>query len=344
VSSERRLILEKIADEAGVSVRTVQRVLSNALKESRPSAAARASAIRAIATRYGYLPNHAAKAVRTGRFGAVALLSSADPTRKVLFPGMLWALQSGLRERGVHLILAQMPEGEVSRTEDLPVFLRQASVDGLLVYHNRSVPAGLIRAIRGCRLPTVWVNIKRGADCVYPDDFDAAKRATELLIDHGHREIAMLSFATGDHYSRADREKGYKQALASYALKPRIERVTPANLPMGDRAAAAAAWLKKRRATGVVCYEQRDAMPLLTAALRLGLRVPGDLSVVCMHDAEADLAGITIDTLQIPTERMGQAAVEMLDAKIEDQAAPLSPRVLGFEHRRGATVGQPLTP
>mgnify|MGYP002403444781 CR=1 FL=1 len=340
MSSDRRVILERIADEAGVSVRTVQRVLAGALKETRPSSIRRATQIREIAARYRYLPNTAARAVRTGRFNTVALLSSFDPVRKVMFPGMLWALQAGLRRRDVQLVMGQIPDNEPTTRLELPKFLREWAVDGLMIYYNRRMPSGVSRAIMQFNLPAIWLNMKRSADCVFPDDKNAAVRATELLIERGHRDVALFSFSTGDHYSHLDREEGYREAMRRHAYPERVIRVGP-NIPMGERLDAARAWLREtagKRPTGLVMYEQRDAVPVFTACLAEGVRVPEDLSIVVLHDSMLDIVGRPIDTMVIPAEDLGRIGIEMLMKKIDAPEVELPPRPLPFHYREGVTV------
>ncbi len=67
--------LQEIAQRAGVSKMTVSNVLNNRNKENWPSTASRAQEIRALAEQMGYRPNLAAKAVVTGKFGAIGILS-----------------------------------------------------------------------------------------------------------------------------------------------------------------------------------------------------------------------------------------------------------------------------
>lgn len=343
MSTERRLTLERIADEAGVSVRTVQRVLSGSLKETRPSSIRRANAIRDIAARYRYLPNTAARAVRTGRFNTVALLSSFDPVRKVMFPGMLWALQAGLRRRDIQLITAQIPDHELADRKELPKFLREWTVDGLLVYHNRRMPQALIDAIDELGLPCIWLNVKQPADSVYPDDRGAAAKAAQVLIERGHREIALVSFSTGDHYSHIDRELGFREVMQRHQLNDRVVRFGR-SVPMRERYQAAVEWLAglEQRPTAMIAYEQRDAYPIFVAAQKLGIEVPKHLSLIAIHDSPADLVGVQIDSMVIPAQDLGRIGIELLMKKVEHPERRLDAKPLPFFYQAGDTVSDRL--
>ena len=80
----------------------------------------------------------------------------------------------------------------------------------------------------------MWVNAKFEVDCVYPDDYGAAKSATRQLIELGHRRIAFVHFinplfgATFEesrprfHYSVEDRAFGYRDAMREAGLSPRV--------------------------------------------------------------------------------------------------------------------------
>jgi LacI family transcriptional regulator len=85
--------LKQIAKEVDVSIDTVSRVLAGKVKEQSPRIAARAARVREVAERLNYRPNEVARAVRSGRFGNVALLQSPLRNRSLLSNLLLDGIQ-----------------------------------------------------------------------------------------------------------------------------------------------------------------------------------------------------------------------------------------------------------
>ena len=86
MNSSAAVTLQQITREAGVSSRTVSRVLSGETKGVRPSAAELVERIRRLAAGRGYLPNTAAKAVKAGRFDSIGLLTKRIDEPDTILP------------------------------------------------------------------------------------------------------------------------------------------------------------------------------------------------------------------------------------------------------------------
>lgn len=80
----------------------------------------------------------------------------------------------------------------------------------------------------------------------------------------------------------------------------------------------------ERRPTGIVCYNDRVAAGVLHAAARLGIDVPGDLSLVGYDDQE-HMAGFLdppLTTVALPHRAMGEVATGLLLDAIENATPP----------------------
>jgi LacI family transcriptional regulator len=162
----------------------------------------------------------------------------------------------------------------------------------------------------------VWINTVLKADCVYPDDFNAGKRATEHLLQLGHRKIAFVQAADSNHYSVEQRCAGYTTAMQDARCQTSV--VSRPSTSVTDNAIEPLrAWLSgPNRPTAIVAYEAVYAVPVFCAALSMGLRIPQDISLVTLHDKPVTEPGICISTMLIPAEEMGKAAVDMVLQKI----------------------------
>jgi LacI family transcriptional regulator len=95
------------------------------------------------------------------------------------------------------------------------------------------------------------------------------------------------------------------------------------------------------RPTALIAYEMDTALPILFAARTLGLRVPGDLSLLMFHDSFNPYIGVFITTMMLNTARLGTEAVEMLEEKIQHPDVALPPRAVEESLFEGATCGPP---
>lgn len=319
--SRGNVTLEQIALEAGVSTQTVANALNRTNKENWGSTARRASHIRDVAARLGYQPNGAAKAVRTGRFGAVALLLSTNVNASDL-PQLLWqGIFDDQIEHDNHLTLFRLPDDAMTDPVTLPKILRERIAEGMIIDYTYSIPPQLVEIIEANDLPAVWLNTNRDTDSVRPDDLAGSRLATKTLIDLGHRRIAYIDlYVLGSHkemhYSAHERLDGYEVEMAGLA-----KRIV---LYEGDRKDRIRELLTgPNPPTAVLCYGSLDAEVVMYVAHGLGINIPGDLSVLTFGPRRCRVADTDVAHVVVPEYEVGRRASEMLRRKIEDPGVKL---------------------
>lgn len=323
----RPTTLASIAREAGVHAATVSRILNSDAVYKRPSFAKRAALIRALAEKHGYRPNQAARAVVTQRFGAVALLQHAHHGYSYLPQALLLGIEAALEERGSHLCLERCAADDLEDPACAPRILRRRHVDGLLVNLNSGANPILHGMLAQHRIPSVWLNTRLTADCVYGDDRGAAEDLTRHLLAAGFRDLHYLGLARGgkdEHYSKVDRCAGYQAALAAAGIEEQSLTV-PIGSPLGP---ALLERLARPRGSGPqvwITYSRRELEFLLPFACgRAGLRLGSDLLLATF--TESTLArGLCVAQMLQPLESLGRASVAMLAAKIAGPDQPLPP-------------------
>lgn len=333
--------IHQIAAHVGLSAKTVSRILGNEHAPHRPETRAR---VLSAAQELGYRTNRSARAMRTRRTGSIALLLSTVPQRSVLSTRLLGGIQAELTEHDLHLLIASLPDARLTDEQYLPRVLRDWATDGLLINYTADIPAAMSAIITRHSIPSIWINVKQGADCVHPDDFTAAREATERLIALGHRRIAYVDFGGVTHYSAWDRREGCRDACAAAGMN------SPELLEGGgdpsERAEQARAWLQRPtpdRPTAVLVYGAGLAQPIVYAAATCGLNVPGDLSVITIGEESESAVGRPIDTFVLPQELMGRTAASMLVERMTQPGRPLAPRMLPLAFIPGNTVGPQLS-
>lgn len=295
----------------------------------------------------GYRPHAAARAMRTGRYGCVALLLSTYAGYSILSRYLLSGIESVLAEHNMHLTLASLPDDKLTSEAHVPKILRECSSDGMLINYNARTPQRMIDLIEQHQLPSVWVNFRHTANCVHPDDFAGFYNQTRRLLEMGHRRIAYADYTTGErqvpwHYSSVDRPGGYRLAMEEAGLQPRLLGPAEGALLGLQRLEYSRAWMAQPdRPTAVLTYGVSDARSIFVAATAAGLRVPGDLSLVCAADAPPNDMGPVFTTLVVPEQAEGAEATRMLLKRLAEPTVQLPAVAVPLGFVAGATVAPP---
>jgi LacI family transcriptional regulator len=324
--SAAMVTLQDIARRTGVTPKTVSNVLAKRNKEVRRGAIERADRIRMVAKEMGYLPNASAVSMVSGRFRALGLVLSTHASEASISSGTTWAIQEEMLRKQMHLVVGQVFDRKLTDEASLPRLLREWLVDGLLISYTSRIPQALPTLLSESRIPTVWLNVRRDSDSVYPDDTGGLYLATTTLLEQGHRRIAYVKEGQGSHYSCADRRSGYLQAVSEAGITPNIP-----DIPKGDALASITQLLRGPDSpSAVVTYSATEASITLLAAAHAGKRVPEDLSIIATSENSTEISGVRFSVVEIPVYDVGRVGVEMLLDKIENPGVALPGRPLQF--------------
>jgi LacI family transcriptional regulator len=147
---------------------------------------------REIAEKLNYRPDAARRRTSPGRFGSIGLLTAPNRLPGVFFEGTFQAIRRELSQRDLHLTIGDLSDYQLTDATHIPKILRELAADGLLISYIADIPERMVSLIHQYRIPSVWINTVLEADCVYPDDFNAGKRATDHLLQLGHSAIAYV--------------------------------------------------------------------------------------------------------------------------------------------------------
>ena len=331
---------KEIARELGVT----QQAVSHALTGGGTLSVATRERIITAATAFGYRPNSSARAMKSGRFGAVALIMG-KATGSSTLPEALWSgIHNELALHNLNLVLAKLPDDALSDTAVLPKVLRELSVDGVLIDYTDHVPPRFLDSLEASGLPAVWLNIKRETDCVYPDDFGAGVAIGQHLMEAGHRRIAYVdvNHDLNDpdlHYSVYDRLAGLRAAMRPAGLE--VESLFLHKLSVSETLATLRAlWERPEPITAIVGYAPPVFELVCRAAWKSGREVPDDVSVAIFCDErETARMGFEMTRMKVPQEDEGEAAVKLLLRKISGDFPLVPAQSLPFIMRKGDTVG-----
>lgn len=312
-----------------MSVRTVSNVVSGFALVA-PQTRER---VQRVLDEMGYQPNAAARHLRGGRSGLVALVipEIASP----YFGELAGHLADEAEQRGWTL-LVQQTGGDARRERELLDGVRGQAVDGLVMSPWGLSPADLRRRPDAAPLVLLGEQDADGLlDHVVIDNVAAARELTRHLIETGRTRIAAIGLqphlSNGTAQRRLD---GYRQALAGAGLPhdPALE-IPVAHLHRSDGAAAMRDLLAAAiDVDAVFCFSDQLALGALHAATAHGLRVPADLAVAGFDDVEdGRYANPALTTVSPDKPAIARAALDCLTARLSG-ASPAPARHLIAHH------------
>ena len=320
--------LEQVAALAGVGRGTASRVINGSAHVSARSRAA----VEAAVAELQYVPNAAARTLKTRRTDAVALVIAESEDRifgEPFFAGVVRGISGALSSAGKQLVLLLSQAG--SRTAHLQDYLSRQHVDGVLLLslHDDDV---LPEVIRSRSLPMVVGGrgvAGPGTACVDVDNEHGAALAARLLVDTGCRVIGTITGPL-DMTAGRDRYDGFRDALAAAGRELPAELVAEGDFSQPSGARAMEELLARRPdLDGVFCANDpmaAAALPVLRAA---GRAVPDDVSVIGFDDSPLALTTEPpLTTVRQPPEEMGRAMVELLLAQLAHEGSVGETRVL----------------
>lgn len=267
-----------------------------------------------------YTPHASARALRSSRTGLLgfALHHVNDP----IYAQLVETAQIAAAERGYSVVLLNADE-LLERQGAFRTLVRGHRVDGLLIQSGFTADAHGLQDVARL-MPSVVFNADQtpGLRTVRLDDTAAAAMATTRLLELGHRQIAFVG-AEGATSER--RHRGYLDALddAGVAATPTIAGGWDAS---SARAGIERYFAAGGTAAGLVVATSTSALGVHAGVIASGLSLPGDVSVVSIHDTWfTEHLNPPLTVVELPLAEIGRVAVDLL---IEQIASPIDGAVV----------------
>ena len=267
--------IHSVAKEAGVSISTVSYVMSGKRSISEPTKKRVFEAVE----RLGYQPDMRAKMLASGR---THLLAVSQPFRGVTdaLAYMTFVLETSLaaREEGFDVILLTDSDPDSGITRVAGSGLAEAVIALDVAPDDKRV-----KQARDGKIPFVFIGIPddtKGLTCVDFDFERAAAMATATMAGMGHKRLTLVGQPT-EFYTFSNFAPRVRDSFTSTCEKLCIESdiISPSQGFLGDSVAEAL----EQGTTGFVlhCLDE-DLLRTLRAIDRAGLKVPDDVSVICV--------------------------------------------------------------
>ena len=299
-----------VAREAGVSIKTVSRVLN---QEPGVHSETREAVLKVVAD-LKYRPKQSARSLAGGRSFLIGLLYY-DPSAAFV-GGVQQGATLRCREAGYHLVVESLHNDAPDLAMQVDRMVSALRPDGMILTPPLCDNPQVLSALRESHTPCVLIS--PAADepdhpSVRMDDVHAAEEITNLLISLGHTRIAIIKGAK-DQVASKRRYQGYLAALKAHRIALDKDLVVQGDFTFDAGVEAAYQLLSRRqRPTAVFASNDDMALGVLAAAQRLGLSVPGDLSIAGFDDTPAAArVWPPLTTVRQPMDDMARAAVDLL--------------------------------
>jgi alanine racemase len=311
----RRSTIADVARAAGVSKAAV----SFAFNTPERLSAETVSRIREIATSLEYRPDPVARMLAQRRTWTIGILTPqgldvifTNPYFGEFSAGVATAAEAA----GMAIQFISPLHGSLTRAVD------RASVDGIITV-GLGADHPEVGQIRRSGIPFVVVDSTALPDepAIEVDDEGGARLAAEHLVGLGHRDFLVIGIEPPSASAglepagvTARRLRGYRTVLAAAGLELTDDQmvVGPASME-GGIDAFRRAWAAGARPTAVLAMSDAMAIGAMRAARDLGLRVPGDVSIVGYDDVDvAQFTDPPLTTVHQPIRRKGEEAVRLL--------------------------------
>lgn len=276
----------------------------------------KAERIRRAAQELRYQPNHLARSFRNRRTGQVAVvfqnfgrLNLQSPYRSEVLNGVMDALFP--QEYTLSLCPKLMKEGD-------PGFISDGRFDGVL-WCRPDFTEESVLAIQEATVPVVMMHAPPGSVLGVPtfcaDNDGAMRRVVGHLVGLGHERIAYLIDPVSEH--SVEGQARY-EALQSAARKAGLPEPDLIVLPEDHTVLARYAKIDAPH-TALVCFSDELAGFVLSSCRRLGVSVPGDISVVGFDSSPlCETTHPRLTSMRQPVERMAFEATNHLLSLIRD--------------------------
>jgi LacI family transcriptional regulator len=302
--------LRDVAERAGVSVSVVSRVL-NSDPNLRVREDTRQRVLRAVGE-LNYTHNHAARALRLRRSGAIALL--VPDVTNAIFSEIFRGVEDAAAEQDLVVLLGRS-EWLDEKNNVVSRLSQQGRIDGLIIQLRDEEPSPHILDLLLPDMPTVLMHWHQrgGLSSVAIDDAEAARLAASFLIDLGHHSLGLIGGLPQTSTAQA-REAGFGRALIDAGLKCQPEWMTRLGYtPSSGREAFRRIMSATHLPTALVVANINAAVGVLSAARDNGIEVPEQLSLVAIHDTWiAEHISPPLTTVRMPIYELGATAARVL--------------------------------
>lgn len=270
--------INDVAKHAGVSIKTVSRVMNN---EASVRDKTREKVMAAV-EELDYRPNLAARNLAGTKAFSIAFIYDNPNAYYVI--DMQNGILTGCKQQGFELLIHPCNAKGQNIDEEIATMVKQSRVAGLVltppfsempefVERLLALDVKIVRIVSGDEAPDDLT------PCVMVNDHEASREITQHLIDLGHKDIGFLAGGS-EHNSTVERLNGFKQALAENNISLNADYVINGEYSFESGVEGAKSLLSNEdKPTAIFSCNDEIAAGALFAARLMNIDIPNQLSI-----------------------------------------------------------------
>lgn len=315
-SRSGRVTIREVAEDAGVSVAAVSKVLRDAYGVSEQMRLR----VRHSMTKLGYRPHTAARGMRGQTFTIGVILPDV---RNPFFADIMAGVNSAVERTQYQVLLGISSTGGATVDDALVDSMIDRQMDGLIII-GAADQDQLVEIAQ--RKPVVTVGNHHADNKVYDtvnnDDHEGASLVVRHLAAGGYRRIAMFSLIS-DSTIITQREHGYRQAMTELGLGAAINVLRARQTLREVQVAARRLLQSPNPPDAIFCWTDFVALEIISVATELGLSIPQDVGIAGYDNTMfCDFAQNSLSSIDQSGELLGLQATRLLIERIKGRAEP----------------------
>lgn len=314
---------------AGVAPSTVSLVVSGKARERRISKELEEK-VMGVVKESGYQPNQLAVSFRTGKSKIIGLV--VENISGNFFSSLAKVIQEEMENFGYQVIYVSTDNNR-EKARELINMLNQRLIDGFIITPAIGMEED-IEKLNSQGKPVVLMDTyfkSLEVPYVLVDNYAAIKEGVELFIKKGYKKIGFVTIDLPLLHMQ-DRERAYTETLAANKLlidKDLVFRIEQ-DFKKPEAIKQIAAFIKEHPELDAVLFATDYLGVMGLSAIRtLGLKIPGDLAVICFDDHEVFSSySPEITAIQQPIEKIGNTAVQILMGEMGIKKSPKKKQVM----------------
>ncbi|GAA0246073.1 LacI family DNA-binding transcriptional regulator [Rhodanobacter caeni] len=309
-ADSKTVTINDIARLSGVSKKTVSRIINNSplvRKDTRDK-------VEALMREVGYAPDPLARGLAFRRSFLIGMVYD-NPTAQYVVDMQYGALDA-LRGSSFELVVHPCDSRSADYIDGVRRFAQQHKLHGVILVPRASEDQALVEMLRDidCRYVRIAaVPMDDSSQMVITHDRDGAAEAADYLLSLGHRDVALITGPVA-YRSTLERTAGFLDALRKRGISVPDERVVEAGYTFeSGLAAAEKLLLGEHRPTAIFTGNDEMAAGVYKVALRAGIDIPRELSVIGYDDSSlASRLSPSLTSVRRNTRDTGRTAAAML--------------------------------
>ena len=310
--------IKDVAKLAGVSFKTVSRVINNHPNVSAPVR----QRVRQAITELDYRPNAVARDMRRQQSEFIGVI-----TDRIITTPFSGAIIKGAQEtawQSEKLLMMVDTEGKPELAKAAVDMFLERKVAGIILatmFHMEVDPPANIREAPHVLVDCYAKDARMPA--ILPDEDQGGFDATEHLIKRGHERIALID-GPSEFPSSQGRMGGYRRALSQYGISPDDSLIRLSGWWQEHGYQEACHLLDRQdKPSAIFCGNDRIAMGVYDALRERNLEIPDDVAVMGFYNMEVIAAHLRpgLTTMELPYYAMGRRAIEFLTSAESRRAA-----------------------